>query len=250
MKRLFSLVLVVLAAVLVFLTLRDQPPQVAILGGKATAMQADGDMYLAGLTLVNAGGPDVLLGATSPTGAQVTLMNPAAPDAPLAIPGGSMAILARDGAHMMVQAGDAEPGSFIPVTLNFREAGEVATRLEVAQGAPMVHDMTGGVSETPSPTVQIVPVTTPSADGFEITLDTTNFTFLREENGAPHVPGEGHGHLYLNGLKLDRLYEPTTQIGALDPGTYTLMVSLNTHEHDPYVDDGGQVSSSLTFTIP
>lgn len=250
MKRILSIGIVVLAAVLAFLNLRDQPAQIAVLAGKATAMQGNDGMYLGGVTLKNGGGPDVLLSASSPDGAPITLMNPAAPDVPLAVPGGSMVILARDGAHMTVQAGDVEPGSFIPVTLNFREAGEVATRLEVAQGALMTHDMVGGLRETPTPTIQIVPVTDPSADGFEISLETTNFTFLKRENGAAHVPGEGHGHLYMNGLKLDRLYEPTTRIGALDPGTYTLVVSLNSHEHDPYLDGDAEVSSSFTFTIP
>tara|TARA_R110002074_G_scaffold3594_5_gene18769 strand:+ start:5876 stop:6148 length:273 start_codon:yes stop_codon:yes gene_type:complete len=64
-----------------------------------------------------------------------------------------------------------------------------------------------------------------------MTLNTQNFTFIRAEDGAAHVPNQGHAHVYLNGLKLGRLYAETFELGALSPGKYKLSVALNSNDH-------------------
>jgi len=250
MKRLLIIAVVLIAAAFAFITLRDTPDQIAILDAKAIATPGNASMFMVGLTIENAGVPDTLLDVSSPTDAQLSIMNPGMMGKPVVIPGKGTGILAMDGAHLMLMGADLEPGGFLPITLNFENAGEVATRVQIAEMAPMMHDMSGGVTETPAPSLQIVPVGALDADGFELNLDAQNFTFKQAADDAMHVAGEGHAHVYLNGLKLGRVYEGTYQIGALDAGDYILTVSLNTHDHRPYLDGDAPVSQTLSFTIP
>ena len=109
--------------------------------------------------------------------------------------------------------------------------------------------MSNSVSETPAPTLELNWEDVPTKNGAKLRLETNNFTFSRTDDGAAHVPNEGHAHLYLNGLKLGRLYSNIYQIGALSPGNYTLSVSLNSNDHRPYVSDSGPVMGALIFEI-
>ena len=111
-------------------------------------------------------------------------------------------------------------------------------------------DKLTGISETPAPTLELSWEDVPTKDGAKLRLETNNFTFSRADDDAAHVPNEGHAYVYLNGLKLGRLYSDTYQIGALSPRNYTLSVALNSKDHHPYVNDIGQVMGALVFKIP
>ena len=65
---------------------------------------------------------------------------------------------------------------------------------------------------------------------------------------AAHVPGAGHAHMYLNGLKLGRVFGGEYRIGTLPPGTHSLRVALNTNDHRAYATADGPVSASVTLT--
>jgi len=80
-------------------------------------------------------------------------------------------------------------------------------------------------------------------------IDVANLDLVRRDDAAPHVAGEGHGHVYLNGLKLARLYAPRFQIGALPSGTYEVSVALNTNDHRPFVVDDQPVTAAVSVTI-
>lgn len=249
MKRLVSIGVILVAAIVFYLVLQTRPVHIALLDATATAGHGGASSFAIGMTIQNSGPPDTLLGATSPEGLAISLMS-AQGASPLVIPGDSEAVLAMDGAHLMVMAPDLQDGGFLPVTLSFANAGAVSTRVQVAAAMPMMHDMMGGVSETPAPRVAIEPVGTPTADGFEVALAVENFSFLSVADGTPHVAGEGHAHIYLNGLKLARVYTDRYRIGALPAGSYTLQVSLNAHDHRPYMDGDEPVSATYAFVIP
>ena len=81
----------------------------------------------------------------------------------------------------------------------------------------------------------------PGADGaWNVTLRTRRFTFDPPMDYPLDVPGHGHGHLYLDGVKLGRMYSETATIGTLPPGSYTVKVSLNTNNHRPYYTRDGK----------
>lgn len=206
----------------------------------ATAFSmGDGDMFMIGLTVDNAGPPEVLASVTSPGAQMASVMGGTGT---LAIPSGGSGIFAMDGAHLMVRG--ASEGGFVPVTLTFASGAELTTRAKIADAMMMDHSAANGVTETPAPTLDI------AFEGQVLRLQTSNLRLLRVEDDAPHVPGEGHAHVYLNGLKLTRLYENSLEIGALPAGAYTLRVSLNTHDHRPYLSEGAALEQVLEFTVP
>ena len=44
------------------------------------------------------------------------------------------------------------------------------------------------------------------ASGWNLHVITENFTFSPQNASRDHVPGEGHAHVYINGVKLGRFY--------------------------------------------
>ena len=169
---------------------------------------------------------------------------------PIAIPAGSKPGFASDGAHAMV-AGlppDLADGAFLPLVLEFEGAGRVPVKALVSRNTDsgaMDHSMHAGLAVGEGePVPSIALEVKPDGDGYSVTIATQNFEFFQPEaDMAPHVPGQGHGHLYLNGLKLQRMYETRARIGALPPGQHTVRVTLNTNDHKAYLVDAQPVGA-------
>ncbi len=85
--------------------------------------------------------------------------------------------------------------------------------------------------------------------GWNIHLKTENFRFTPQKFGRPHVPGEGHAHLYLGGKKLARLYSPWYHVGKLPSGTYTLVATLNANNHDEYFYSDKVIADTTKITV-
>lgn len=255
MKRRWWVILVVAGALCAgyFFTASPQS-QLTVANGKATQMGAGGEMFMVTLDLQNDGDPVILESVSSPSGAQATFMNPGQ-DGPLVAPGGDSAKLAMDGAHIMLQvAPDAFPeGGFQSLTLTLSDGSAVAARIlrpETTGATPaMDHSLANGVEMSPSPTIALAREPAVSADGFDVEISVENFEFVRVEDGAPHVEGQGHAHIYLNGLKLGRLYGAHFSVGSLAPGDYVLTVALNSNDHRPYLSDGAPVMLTYRFSL-
>jgi len=242
------LVFAALAAVLgavAWLTLA-RAPQIAVLDAVATPVAERPGIWMVGLTMRNEGAPDRLLGVG---GEGAAFVNSTAPGLPVILPGGDEAQLAMDGAHAMLSS-DAESGALVPLTLLFERAGELSTRVRLSDAPAMDHGAMPGLAADPAPTVTLTAPNGTGPDGFPIAIETADILFREVPEGTPHVPGEGHAHVYLNGLKLGRAYAATMGIGTLPPGAYRLTVAINTHDHRPYLSDGTPVTDSLAFTIP
>ena len=67
--------------------------------------------------------------------------------------------------------------------------------------------------------------------GWNLQIATTNFHFAPERANAPHRPGEGHAHVYVDGRKIARVYGPWFHLDALPPGGATVAVTLNANDH-------------------
>ena len=90
-----------------------------------------------------------------------------------------------------------------------------------------------------APTVDIV-VTEDAIAGFNIHIETTNFTWAPENVNTAPVAGEGHAHLYIDGEKIARLYGPDYHVGPGVDATLTshFRVTLNANDHSDYAVDG------------
>jgi copper(I)-binding protein len=251
MKRIVILIsLLLIGSIAIFLT-NQQTNSISLLAGSAVQSPQNNQMFMVSLKIKNTGKPDRLISAASPSAHNVSIMNSGHEGSPIIIPEDGTGILAMDGAHIMLMTkpGTFAQGTFIPLNLKFESAGFVAIRLQNTGAAVMNHGLSNSVSETPAPTLELSWEDIPTKNGAKLRLETNNFTFSRADDDAAHVPNEGHAHVYLNGLKLGRLYSNTYQIGALSPGNYTLSVALNSNDHRPYVSDSGPVIGALIFEI-
>lgn len=80
-------------------------------------------------------------------------------------------------------------------------------------------------------------------------IATENFTFAPGSVNGPHVPGEGHAHVYLNGVKIARAYARWFHLSALPKGEHQLRVTLNANDHAQLAVNGTAVEATTTFSI-
>lgn len=91
---------------------------------------------------------------------------------------------------------------------------------------------------------------TPDAlGGWNLNLMTENFQFVPERVGGEAVLGEGHAHLYIDGVKIARLYSAWHHLGGLSKGQHEIMVSLNAHDHRVFADNGQPVQAMLIVDV-
>ena len=96
-----------------------------------------------------------------------------------------------------------------------------------------------------APTVALDVQRDPSS-GWNLHVETTGFRFAPEHASGPHVPGEGHAHVYVNGEKIGRVYGPWVHLGTLPDGAVTIEVTLNANDHRPFAVGDRPVSASVT----
>ena len=88
-----------------------------------------------------------------------------------------------------------------------------------------------------------------AASGWNLHIVTTGFRFAPESVNAPHRPGEGHAHVYVDGKKVARIYGPRFHLGTLPPGRVTLSVTLNANDHSALAVAGRPLTAEKTITV-
>lgn len=204
----------------------------------------------------NSGRPDRLLSVSSPVATGAALN---APSGALAIPANSTPTLSADGAFIELVGvkGDRGDGQLIPVTLTFEAAGpqSVQARLiaprktgpAAAMGLFGIGDICRVGDGEPAPALALS--ATQTASGWQIDIQAKDFEFRKDLIDGLHIPGTGHGHLYVNGLKLGRVYDSTAQIGALPPGRHAIQITLNTNDHRAYVVGNDPVRTTVFVDV-
>lgn len=253
MKRLILLVTLAGALVATWYLSSSNHSDISLLNARAIQVHGQPGTFVIALTIQNDGDAKRLLSVESPSADTVEVMNPGYEGAPIIIPADSNGIMAADGAHIMItiSADGFDEGAFVPLSLTFEDYGVVTTRmLNAGSGmASMNHGGSAGISVMTSPKLGIFAPDGFRADGFNIKLDVEDFSFVFAPDDAQHIPNEGHAHVYLNGLKLRRLYESTFTLGAVPAGEYELRVALNSNDHRPYLTKGDAVQKTLSFKL-
>ncbi len=254
-KLLIVLIFLGLVATSAYVLLQPDPLRKISLEN-ATAAPIAGEPGAVGvfLHIENDGPPDRLTSAQSASARQATLSN-----GPLAIPAQSAPTLAGDGAFVRLDgvAGDLQDGQLIPLTLGFEQAGELSIQARLAapkQAGQAQNFGLFGIGDIclvgdGEPAPEIAVMVRQDGKEWQVTVETVDFSFEKDMADGPHVPGTGHGHLYLNGLKLQRLYSNTARIGALPQGTHTLTVTLNTNDHRAYVVGDRPVTAETVIEV-
>lgn len=86
--------------------------------------------------------------------------------------------------------------------------------------------------------------------GWSLRLTTTNFRFDPENAGGARDPGYGHAHLYVDGIKVARLYGPWHHLDGLSPGSHEIRVTLNGNDHRALAVDGAPIEARATLVAP
>ena len=84
---------------------------------------------------------------------------------------------------------------------------------------------------------------TPGA--FNLYLSLSGFAFSPENASSHHIPGEGHAHVYVDGVKLGRIYSESYFLSGLSAGPHTIRVTLNANSHQDYIFEGGLLEASV-----
>ena len=108
--------------------------------------------------------------------------------------------------------------------------------------------MTHGESGHHSSTIEAVTamsvalnVTADQISGANVQILTEGFTLAPENVNGAHVEGEGHAHIYIDGVKISRVYSPWHHLGSLTPGEHEIRVTLNANSHQEYTIGGTKV---------
>ncbi|WP_149031288.1 hypothetical protein [Moorena producens] len=103
-------------------------------------------------------------------------------------------------------------------------------------------------SGQPVPDVDIV-VSPDPMTGWNLEIKVSNFQFSPKNASKAHQPGEGHGHLFINGKKITRIYSNWYYIGKLEPGRNEITVSLNSNNHQDLVHNGEMISDTEIIEV-
>lgn len=86
--------------------------------------------------------------------------------------------------------------------------------------------------------------------GWNLQVQTANWTFAPEAVNTTSNLTEGHAHLYVNGEKVTRIYSEWHYIPSLPPGEHVLTVGLNANGHERLMYDGEPIAASVKVVVP
>ena len=109
------------------------------------------------------------------------------------------------------------------------------------------HDKT---IEAPADLSVAVEATLDAVSGVNLKITTTGFTFAPENASGEHVPGEGHAHVYVDGVKDNRVYGNYYHLSGLDPGERAIRITLNANSHEQYAKGEHPVEATTTIVVP
>lgn len=106
------------------------------------------------------------------------------------------------------------------------------------------HHGTMAVPADQAPVIKLEAIADPM-EGWNIHVSVSKFRFAPERVNQAAQPGEGHAHLYVDGVKVARLYSPWYHLGAQAPGTHRLRVTLNANTHEELTMNGKSIAAEL-----
>lgn len=114
----------------------------------------------------------------------------------------------------------------------------------------LAHDMQHGTLEVAAdgaPKVALS-VEKDAMSGWNVILTPENFAFTPTMVNSANVDNTGHAHLYVDGIKIARLYGSYFHIPNLPVGDHDITVSLSSNDHSYYMVDGQRIAATVTVT--
>ncbi|WP_224825651.1 hypothetical protein [Cognatishimia sp. MH4019] len=132
----------------------------------------------------------------------------------------------------------------------FRELPDLQTPAFEMTEDMREHELMHGSIDVPADTAPQLGITVEkdAMDGWNLRIEATDFTFTPDTVNSENVANTGHAHLYLNEVKIARLYGPHFHIPDLPEGEYEVTVNLSSNDHSYYLVNGERIAASTTIT--
>ena len=117
-------------------------------------------------------------------------------------------------------------------------------------GAPGGHG--GGsheVMESETPVSIAVIAEQDYAGGVNVRIDTEGWRWAPEEVNLANAPGSGHAHVYVDGVKINRVYGPYYHLEDVEPGMREIRVTLNSNSHNELTYDGQPLEDTTMIAV-
>ena len=111
------------------------------------------------------------------------------------------------------------------------------------------HHSTLDVLKEKIPSVELK-ISEDKVSGWNITLLTDNFSFTPESVNEQATQNQGHAHIYINDIKIARLYSPYFHLGALPTGEHEIRVTLNADDHSAFVFNNKPIEAVTHISVP
>ena len=96
------------------------------------------------------------------------------------------------------------------------------------------------------PTIAIE-ITEDAVEGWNLQIRTTDFRIMPENVSTGHVDGEGHMYLYIDGVKVSRIYGEWHHITGLQAGRHNVRVELSSNNHSALAVNGGLIDATANI---
>ena len=106
-------------------------------------------------------------------------------------------------------------------------------------------DLTG---EPLIPEVTTIEVLKETPGSYNLYVEIENWQFTPELAGQPAVANQGHAHVFIDGRKAGRMYSNWFHLGDLTPGKHRIVVTLNSNDHQDFVNKQNVIGAELEFT--
>jgi hypothetical protein len=123
-----------------------------------------------------------------------------------------------------------------------------STDMDMVEDA--VHDHDGALLEveySPVPTISLE-VLKDNISGWNVHATPTDFILAPEHVSTDPLDGEGHMHLYIDGVKITRMYSEWYHIADMDEGDHEIRVELSANNHSALGHDGVALDTTVTIT--
>lgn len=87
-------------------------------------------------------------------------------------------------------------------------------------------------NETKIPQIEWLKIVKDQKKGWNLSIHVSRFKFTPNHVNQKHKTGEGHAHLYVNGIKIARMYSPYYHISNLPLIDNEISVVLNSNAHE------------------
>jgi len=115
-------------------------------------------------------------------------------------------------------------------------------------GLTATSTVTGHGDEHEGPTFEVQVLRDPVA-GWNI-LIVTDVRFAPENVSTGNVEGEGHAHVYVDGVKVSRIYGMWHYLNDLEPGEHEIRIELSNNDHTPITTGDHVLEQIVTIRQP